>query len=167
MGLIQSLAQLAPSIRASLLATLSKADHSEGTAVATLRLWLHGGELAKILSAPKITGARFEFRVDGGRIDLLLFHADASVTIIEAKAQIRLNQVAAGIGQLCMYAALLPQALSPHQQPTSVRRVLCAPVEPDQCEALFRACDSAGVMFVPLPTQQAMRSIAERALAAA
>ena len=87
-----------------------------------------------------------------GRIDLLLFHSDASISIVELKAENRPSEVAAGIGQLCMYAAAIPRALHEKQRPAVIRRILAAHVPVDQSIDLVCACTLAGVRFAYLPS---------------
>lgn len=120
--------------------------NTEEASVKVLRLHLFSGNLHRVLGTPRVTGHRFEFPVPGGRIDLLLFHADGSVSIVEAKAAGPVGLIAAGIGQLALYSALLPGVLW-RQQPTTIRRILVATCEPDIAAVLMRACQQAGAEF--------------------
>lgn len=123
-----------------------------------LRLALACGDLPMMLGVPSITGYRFEFPVATGRIDLLLFHVDGSVSVVEAKAPDRPTTIAAGIGQLCMYATALPRSLHAKQQPALIRRVLCAHVRPEECADIIAACEMAGVKFAYLPPFKMFKS---------
>lgn len=126
--------------------------NNERSVTLMLRLALACGDLPFMLGVPAINRHRFEFSVDGGRIDLLLFHRDGGVTIVEVKSEGAATVIAAGIGQLCMYAAALPKKLHKSQQPAYIRRVLCAHAKPGSCEWLIAACDMAGVRFAYLPS---------------
>lgn len=139
---------------------LQRVTNSEETAILQLKLMLAHGQLAYVLDLPELVDARFEFPVPGGRLDLLLFHADDTLTVVEAKADGSNRDIAAGIGQLCVYASLLPGVLT--RQPKSIRRLLCAPVEPERAVILMRACELAGVQFQPLATYTQVRSFTER-----
>jgi hypothetical protein len=139
--------------------------NNERSVMLMLRLSLACGDLARMIDVPAITGHRFEFGVDCGRIDLLLFHADGSVSIVEAKAENRATTIAAGIGQLCMYAAALPSALHKKQRPTTIRKVLCAHLDPAKCAILIAACEMAGVRFAYLPPFSTFRKMMARVLA--
>jgi hypothetical protein len=132
---------------------------SEAAAIEMVRLMLQFGDLETAWSLPKIDRHRFEFPVKGGRIDLLLFHADGGVTIVEAKADRGLSDVAAGIGQLCVYATLLQDALGKAFVPVYIRRVLAAPLSPDASVTMMSACRLAGVEFAHLPTYAEFQTI--------
>lgn len=133
---------------------------NEKAAMLMLRGWLlYDGHIERALGIPKVLSHRFEFHVPDGRIDLLLFHSDGGMTIVEAKAATTAPKIAAGIGQLCYYASVLPQVLSERQQPKYIRRLLCAPIEPPQAAVLMSACELAGVTFRPLPTVGYVKSL--------
>jgi len=127
-------------------------ENNERAVILMLKLMLAFGDLAYALQVPRIAGGRFEFPVQGGRIDLLLFHEDGGVTIVEAKPETEVRMIVGGIGQLCMYTALLPAALHEARRPAYIRRVLCAPIVPEKSLDLVAACRLAGVDFVPLPS---------------
>lgn len=136
-------------------------QNNEEAMALMLRLMLTFEDLEHAWSLPKVERHRFEFNLPGARIDLLLFHTDRSVSIVEAKAETDMRSTAAGIGQLCLYAALLPQVLIGDQSPALVRRILCAPVEPEKSLNLMRACEMAGVQFAHLPTFATFKARAE------
>jgi hypothetical protein len=136
-----------------------KAENTESLAVLLLEAWLHTGHLERALDLPKVHGSRFEFHVPGGRIDLLLFHEDGGMTILEAKGWAQPAKIASGIGQLFYYASVLPSVLSARQQPKYLRKMLVAPVSPQEAVPLLGACQSAGVDFRPLPTIDQVREI--------
>jgi hypothetical protein len=136
-------------------AICSKND--ERSVMMMLKLMLACGDLSTALAVPPITGHRFEFTVPGGRIDLLLFHIDKSVTIVEAKAENGANTIAAGIGQLCIYAAALPSCIARNGDVPVIRRVLCAHVQPDKAVNLISACNMAGVKYAFIPSHKTFK----------
>jgi hypothetical protein len=149
MGKLEPLRQRELAIATELL----RIQDIEKAAILMLRGWLlYPGHIEKALGLPKVNWRRFEFHVPGGRIDLLLCHADGGMTIVEAKAAGTVPQIAAGIGQLCYYASVLPQVLAERQRPKYIRRLLCAPIEPQEAAKLLPACALAGVTFRSLPT---------------
>lgn len=125
--------------------------NSERSVTLMLRLMMAMGDLSSAIGVPAITGHRFEFSVGGGRIDLLLFHADKSMSIVEVKAENDVRIIIAGIGQLCLYAAKLPAKLHKDQQPKTIRRILCASVAPGKGADIVNACRMAGCEFAYLP----------------
>lgn len=133
-------------------------ENNERAATLMLRLVLACGDLPRMLKVPAIIGHRFEFSVGGGRIDLLLFHKDRSVSIVEVKAEFCMRVIAAGIGQLCMYAVTLPGKLHKSQQPPHIRRILCAHVQPKKAGNIIAACKLAGVEFAYIPSFKEFKS---------
>lgn len=125
-------------------------SRDEKAVVLQLKIMLAGGDLRCLLGVGKIERYRFEFSVQDGRIDLLLFHTDGGVSIVEAKPETNPVSVAAGIGQLCYYAAALPQKYSGSKRPAYINRFLCAPIKPERSLTLMAACEMAGVKFVHL-----------------
>jgi hypothetical protein len=136
------------------------ARSNEQAATTMLEMWLAFGQLHRVLKTAPIARHRFEFRVEGGRIDLLLFHIDGGLSIVEAKAENQPVIVAGGIGQLCMYAALLPAALG-RMNPAYINRILVAPLAPEKCIDLLKACELAGVRFCALPQFSILKSQAD------
>lgn len=136
-------------------------ENNERAVILMLKVMLAFGDLADALQVPKIAGGRFEFPVQGGRIDLLLFHADGGVTIVEAKPETEVRMIVGGIGQLCMYSVLLPAALHASRRPAYIRRVLCAPLAPEKSVDMIAACRLAGVDFVPLPSFALFKELIE------
>lgn len=140
---------------------LLAARDNEGAATEMLRLMLQFGHLESAWGIPRITGHRFEFPVHGGRIDLLLFHADGGVSIVEAKAFHNTSGLAAGIGQLCVYATLIHDALGKYHH-AYVRRILTAPIEPERSVTIMAACEMAGVEFAHLPPFRVLQQQLDR-----
>lgn len=135
----------------------------DGEAAATemLRLMLQFGQLEKAWKLPRISRYRFEFSVNGGRIDLLLFHVDGGISIVETKASHSMSGMAAGIGQLCVYASLIRDALGENFSPAYVRRILAASIEPEKSLTIMEACKMAGVEFAHLPSYRYLQSVLE------
>lgn len=129
---------------------VNRLSNDEKAVVLQLKIMLVAGDLRRLLCVPKIERYRFEFSVQDGRIDLLLFHVDGGVSIVEAKPGAHPVSIAAGIGQLCYYAAVLPTKYPKGSSPAYINRFLCAPIAPERSLALVEACDMAGVKFVHL-----------------
>lgn len=137
----------------SLLASIRSAKDDERAATLIVRILLIGGRLEELWGLPRIVRHRFEFAVAGGRIDLLLFHADDTATIVEVKAAGALRDVVAGIGQLCYYAAVIPERFKASHRPIrAVRRLLCSTLTPEKAVPVMDACRVAGVIYGHLPT---------------
>lgn len=131
----------------------------EAAAVATLRLMIHGGiRFTRLWGIPRIDRYRLEVNVSGGRVDVVLFHHDQSVSLVEVKgATVSRRDVLAGIGQLCYYATQAPITLRlTHGAP--LRRILCAPFDPEEMMELSPACDMAGVLLRNLPPYLTLRA---------
>ena len=131
----------------------------EAAAVVTLRVMLHSGRrFERLWGVPRIERYRLEVSLPGGRVDVVLFHADGSVSLVEVKSAIvSRREVLAGVGQLCYYATQAPRSLRIAPGVT-LRRILCAPVEPEDMLALTPACDMAGVMLRNLPPYITIRT---------
>ena len=133
--------------------------NDERAAMAQIKIMLIAGDLRRVLGTPEFHAHRFEFAVATGRIDLLLFHADGGMTIVEIKADSsNVNDIAAGIGQLFMYSIALPAALADRQKPKYIDLILCAPVAPARSLSLMQACMVAGVRFVHLAPYSVLKS---------
>lgn len=129
---------------------INRLSRDEKAVVLQLKMMLAAGDLRRLLGVGKIDRYRFEFAVQDGRIDLLLFHEDGGVSIVEAKPETNPVSIAAGIGQLCYYAAVLPEKYSAAKRPAYINRFLCAPIKPERSLALMAACEMAGVKFIHL-----------------
>lgn len=135
--------------------------YDESAVILMLKLMLAFGDLEFAWDLPKIIAHKHEFPVPGGRIDLLLFHADGGVSIVEAKAANSVGMIVAGIGQLCVYASVLPTALR-KARPKYIRRILCAPLEPENSLVLLAACKMAGVQLGYLTSYGSFRALIDR-----
>ena len=123
----------------------------ESAAMAQIKIMLIGGDLRDVLGVSAFHAYQYDFQVKTGRIDLLLFHQDGGVTIVEVKADnADVLAIAVGIGRLHMHSAALPAALPGDEQPAYINRILCAPIAPERSLWLVAACEQAGVQFVHL-----------------
>ena len=139
---------------------------NETAAKALFRLMLDHGKLPKVWGFSKVGRYRTEFPVNGGRIDLLLFHSDGGISIVETKGHGAPREIAGGIGQLHVYAVLLPQAMRRMPAPKYVNLVLAAAVaheDPERALTIAKACESAHVRFLNLPTVKQMRDVIKQA----
>lgn len=118
----------------------------ESGAVALLRCLLITGRLAAEWGLPPISRWEPEYRFPRGRADLVLFHDDGSVTVVEVKDAGDDRHILSGVGQLSLYAMQVRMALPD----AKVRRILAAPVDGSRSRHLLAACDLAGVVFEPL-----------------
>jgi hypothetical protein len=64
---------------------------------------LEHGDLAEAYGWPEIIRCEREFPVPRGRVDMMLFHADGSGTVVECKAANTARDLLPGIGQLMAY----------------------------------------------------------------
>jgi hypothetical protein len=89
----------------------------------------------------------FEMKFAYGRADIVIFHADGTATVIEAKdGKNGYTGIVAGIGQASLYAAQLASL----RAVKSVRRALMWSFrKPADAEVICQACDVAGVIPIP------------------
>ena len=133
------------------MSAINNLRDDESAAMVQLKIMLIAGDLCDLLGVADFRAYRFDFPLKTGRIDMLLFHHDGGVTIVEVKADNpNVLAIAVGIGRLHLHAASLPAALSSSQQPTYINLILCAPIAPERSLGLVSACDQAGVKFVHL-----------------
>ena len=105
-----------------------------------------------------------EFALRWGRVDVVVFHGDGSVTVVEAKDGAKGYQhVAAGIGQVTLYAAQLSMSGTVRK----VRRALLwsSTGAVFQDAALEVACESAGVVALPWPSMRDVLAVSRDVLA--
>lgn len=131
----------------SLASEMLTMKNDEKSVILMLRMFLIFNNIHIALNVPRVVRHRFEYSVEGGRIDLLLFHADESVTIVEAKCEGSLRNIVAGIGQLCLYEARLRRKFRPTRGEVVIHKVLCASYPLDRADDLFIACEAAGVSY--------------------
>lgn len=137
----------------------------EGATILQL-LWIAmcgGDAFGELLECPPIVSRHWEFQIEGFRADLVLFHIDGSVTIVEAKSQTRsVIELAGGIGQLLVYASALPKTLG--YEPPETRLILAFPriEEQQEDDSLNAACMAAGVRPLRLVSPAEMYRMVDR-----
>lgn len=105
------------------------------------------GDIRRMLKTTKISRYRFEYFVGGGRIDLILFHADGGASLIEVKGNGSVRDVVAGIGQLFLYEAMFLESNPKTMSPAYINKYLVSPVAGNDAQRVAKACDRAGVVF--------------------
>jgi hypothetical protein len=140
----------------SIVDGLNSLSDNEKAAILQLKIMLLGGGFCSLFEVPKIVRYHFEYNLGIGRADLVLFHADGGVSLVEAKADGDTRTIAGGIGQLFLYSVLLEQKLQ--IRPKYINRILCAPVKPEKGYQILTACRLAGVKFVHLATFECMKA---------
>lgn len=123
---------------------------NEAAAVWQLKAMLAFGTLQSIIGGKPIRRIEYEYKLGSGRADIVLFHRDCGITIIEAKAAHNQGTIAAGIGQLFLYESEARQIMVGPHAPKYVHKVLSAPLHPEEAMPVWRACQIAGVKFVHL-----------------
>ena len=168
---IKTLRQIADE-RDAIFAREEKVAH--GTEYDLVRQFLeahHAGHFDEMLpseSAADTVVTEYSFRY--GRADIILFHADGTATIIEAKdGKKGYTSVVAGIGQCSLYAAQL--AAKPGVVRAVRRALMWASVENVDGDAkIEEACEIAGVIPLPYPSMRmlmATRKASEAVIARA
>jgi hypothetical protein len=145
---------------------LLRMKNNEQFVIEVLKLQIDFNGLESTLDVSKIDRYGFEFSLPNGRIDLLLFHADGGVTIVEAKAQSDQRSIVGGIGQLCLYAQAL-ELMFRENPPKYIDRILVAPIADniDLCVSIGGACKMAGVSLVALKSYQETMDLLNKRLA--
>lgn len=135
--------------------------NSEGWAILALRILAMTGQLEPILRCAPIARYSFEFSMGLNRADLVCWHKDGGVSIIEAKGgDGTLTSVVAGIGQVAMYALIYLQGCA--APPAYLKKYVVAPVPDDQVALCVLTALNCNVQFVSLP---AFGSLRDHALA--
>ena len=109
------------------------------------------GHLESILHCKKITSYKLEVHVGCGRIDMLLFHSESEVSIVEAKSSGRPSAVCGGIGQLFMYEAALIKKFK-KSKINKINKILVAPIDGEDSAPIIEACNIAGIEFAHYAT---------------
>ena len=122
----------------------------ESAAILQLKILLEMGALRSVLGVGEFRRHAFEYNLGSGRADLVLFHRDCGISIIEAKASNRCGVVAAGIGQLFLYEAEARMKFKGPHAPKYVNKFLCAPMAAEDAMPIWSACRLAGVKFIHL-----------------
>lgn len=142
------------------LRELEKGSQTEAAMTAVIKFWLKMGVLHSVLQLPAIARYCFEFALDGSRLDLVLFHADRSATLIELKGETTVRGIVPGIGQLLVYGIKFRRASSkwaPSHRPTGFRLLLAAPAAFDAEADISEACTEAGCGFFIMPGFESIR----------
>ena len=121
---------------------------NEACIAAMFRVHCLFGHTASMLRTPPVSRYKFEYRVDAGSIDLVLFHADHSVSLVEFKAGGTVRDAVAGIGQLFYYESAFMASCPRQMTPVFVRKHLVSPVRGKVAERVRAACSQAGVGFL-------------------
>lgn len=106
---------------------------------------------------PEIIEAFAEYPVPRGRVDYLLIHADGSITVCELKDGSKGKQhVLSGLGQCISYAIQIGMARAGIPL---VRKALVFSSwgRPDEELLVIEACRTAGVIAVPMGSEEAHR----------
>lgn len=153
---------VAARVREEGLHSLSRQTRNcEAWAILALRILAMTGQLVPILRCAPIARYSFEFSMGLNRADLVCWHEDGGVSIIEAKGgDGTLTSVVSGIGQVTMYALLYLQGCT--KPPAYLRKYVVAPVSEDQIALCVLTALNCNVQFVSLP---AFGSLREHALA--
>lgn len=107
---------------------------------------LRVGSLHEVMGWPPIKKINRQVRMGKAIADILIEHADGTITVIEVKAPSSLRDYCTGVGQLA-YQGLLAMLT---YQVRDVRRVLATP-GPISLD-LMLTCDASGVDILPLMT---------------
>lgn len=134
-------------------AQLLNLEHNESAVVEILRLFEACGHLGKALRVPRVERARFEYWAGAGRVDLLLYHTDGSLTVVEAKDSSCSREIVAGIGQVLFYESMIRKS-NPGQK---LRRRLVVLKSQWVTEHVRNACSVADVGLVVLPDMESVR----------
>lgn len=148
-------------------AYLNNRNADEGATILQLLTLSMCGGLQGLLKCEEIVSRHWEYAIGASRADLVLFHIDSSVTIIEAKGPKKTAvEAAAGIGQLLVYGAMLPVVIG--YRPTKLNLTLAFPRLGNASDeyALDVACNTAGVVPLRLASPKEVFGFADSHMAA-
>lgn len=110
-------------------------------------------QTAKMLQTSKIVRYRFEYPVNGGRIDLVLFHEDDGISLIEIKSGYRAREIVAGIGQLFMYESMFMDSFKGKLLPKYLNKYLIFPSISEVSDLYVeKTCELAGIGYFVYPS---------------
>ena len=110
-------------------------------------------QTAKMLQTSKIARYRFEYPVKGGRIDLVLFHEDDGISLIEIKSGHGAREIVAGIGQLFMYESMFMDSFKGKTLPKYLNKYLIFPSISEITDSYVeRSCEVAGINYLVYPS---------------
>ena len=115
-----------------------------------LKNMLRGRKFHKALGTPEVEWHVFNLELPAGLVDLILFHIDNSVSLIEVITDGIENDVTDGISRLSANAFQFDFSAASAQ----VTKYLLAPVDSKSANALFAAvlCAHEDIEFVPMGT---------------
>ncbi len=132
-------------------------DWRERELVQMFMLSVRGGKPDELLNINPLTDTIVtEMALRYGRADIVIFYADGSITVVEAKDGINgYTSIVSGIGQVTLYAT----QLAGRYTSTAVRRALMwastGSVELD--EIIHRSCMNAGVIPLSWPSLNVLK----------
>ena len=147
-------------------AYLNNRNHDERATILQLLTLSMCGGLQGLLKCPDVVSRHWEYLIGTSRADMVLFHIDNSVSIIEAKGPKKTAvEAASGIGQLLVYGATLPTAIG--YVPTRLNLILAFPRlgNKDDEYALDVACNTAGVVPLRLASPEQVFQFADDEMA--
>lgn len=131
-------------------ALAARVKGGEDWASLMLRIFALSGSLEPLLGCSKVSRYLCEFGMGQFRADLVLWHEDGGVSIVEAKGDGAVTGVVAGFGQVSMYALMYLQQCGT-RPPAYLRKYVVAPIVPEHMALCTLAALSCNVQFVPLP----------------
>lgn len=117
-----------------------------------MRIHLIFGHLERVLGVSRIIRHRFEFSVNFGRIDLVLFHKDGGASLVEIKSDGELRSIVGGIGQLFLYESSFKDFMRKTKPLKYINKILVSPLSPEKSLPVMSACVAAGVKYVHYAT---------------
>jgi hypothetical protein len=128
----------------------------ESWAILVLQILAMSGRLDSLLRCSKVSRYLFEFSLGSFRADLVIWHEDGGVSIVEAKgAETALTGVVSAFGQVSMYALMyLQQCPKP---PAYLKKYVVAPVAPEDLALCCFTGVGCNVQFVPAPPFEEFR----------
>jgi hypothetical protein len=139
-----------------IIAYFNNMQSNESSVIVQLKILLITGDFNKLFKCGSISRYRFEYTIDKFRIDLILFHNDGGISIIEAKSGGFLREVVAGIGQLFAYELYISDKF---KEAKYINKILCSTSDVKESSKLIRICNNAGVKFVQLAEYGVLRQI--------
>lgn len=129
----------------------------ESAVVKASRFFMARGWFSKFIPHTEYDKVVFEYGLGRGRADIVIFHLDGSITVVEAKdGDQGVRSVLGGIGQVGYYAA----QLGARNTGMKVRRALLwtSTGDPAQDALIPEACEVAGVVSMEIKNVAAIKS---------
>ena len=125
--------------------------NDEGCIADLFKIHLLFNHVEKMLQTAKIARYRFEFPVKGCRIDLVLFHVDGGISMIEIKSGNSPRIIVSGIGQLFMYESMYLDSYK-NSKPKYLNKYLIFPSISEVSDShVEKACEVAGINYLVYP----------------